>query len=170
LCVPNALLVEKGLPRTIEHACQATHALGETYLWVDALCMVQDDSQSKMHDIRQMYGIYAGALLAIVANCSIDAESGLTSVIPGSWRPCQDGVVFPEGTMISGAFNLNSTLELSPWNTRGWTLQEKILSRRCLVVGIDQVSWECSCDSWCEETVLEVAQPKNSRPLRGLIV
>ena len=168
LSTPNALTEDAGLASTVEDAIRVTRALGERYLWVDALCIIQDDFQNKLHHIRQMDRIYASAVLTIVANCGTDAASGLTGVRPGSRKPHQEVLIFPEGAMISGAVNLNSTLEYSPWNSRGWTLQEKLLSRRCLIFGIDEVSWECTCDSWREETVLEVADPGDSRPLRGL--
>src|SRR5436853_1860352 len=130
-------------------------SLGKNYLWIDALCIVQDDYENKMNQIGQMSRIYGGSMLTIVADCGTDANARLTGVWPASRSPNQEQMRIGDFTMLSGLVHLSSQLEYSPWNQRGWTLQEKILSRRCLRFGIDHVYRDCQCDSWCEATVLE---------------
>lgn len=120
-----------------------------------------------MYHIRQMDRTYAGALLTIVADCGLDARSGLVGAKSGSRLPHQEVLAISDFAMVSGVTNLKSHLKYSPWNIRGWTLQEKILSRRCLVFGIDQVRWERAGDSWCEQTILERSDTGKSTPLRG---
>lgn len=160
------LTQESGVARVVVDPMKITAAFGERFLWVDALCIVQDDFENRMNYIRQMERIYGGAVLTIAAACGVDANVQLPGVSAGSRNPHQEIISFGDYAMISAVFNLNSSHEYSPWNKRGWTLQEKILSRRCLRFDIDQVFWECQCDSWCEETVLETNSIfDGSRPL-----
>lgn len=73
-------------------------SLGERYLWVDVLCIIQDDEKSKALFISQMDIVYHHALLTIVAMSGQDANSGLPGLRPFT-RPQQlckevDGSVF----------------------------------------------------------------------------
>jgi len=166
----GALTQENGVAAVVMDAMEVTAAIGERYLWVDALCIVQDDYENKMNRIRQMERVYGGALLTIAAACGRDANTQLPGVRSGSREPHQEIITFGDYALISGVVNLKSSLEFSTWNKRGWTLQEKLLSRRCLRFDIDQLFWECQCDSWCEETALETHSIfDGSRPLRGLL-
>ncbi|KAK0619560.1 heterokaryon incompatibility protein-domain-containing protein [Immersiella caudata] len=55
------------LPQTIKDAILACNHLGQRYLWVDALCIIQDDPDDKITQIPQMADIYSGALLVLSA-------------------------------------------------------------------------------------------------------
>ena len=79
-------LKEQKLPRTIEDAINLVSLLDERYLWVDALCIVQDDIVSKMEQIAQMDRIYLCAALTIVSAGGTEANSGLSGFAPGSRR------------------------------------------------------------------------------------
>jgi len=54
--------------------------MGERYLWVDALCIIQDDSMDKEWQIARMGSIYSSAVFTIVAACGVDADAGLPGV------------------------------------------------------------------------------------------
>lgn len=56
------------LPRSIQDAIKVTIGLGYEYLWVDSLCIVQDDDKEKAQQIALMPKIYAKAVVAIVAS------------------------------------------------------------------------------------------------------
>ncbi|KAK1636350.1 heterokaryon incompatibility, partial [Colletotrichum phormii] len=66
LQAPGALDGQE-IPATIQEAMDLTRLLGERYLWVDRLYIVQDDEDAKHAQLRGMADIYAGALLTIVA-------------------------------------------------------------------------------------------------------
>jgi Heterokaryon incompatibility protein (HET) len=72
------------LPKTIRDAMRVTELIGERYLWVDALCIVQDDDFEKAMTISGMDKIYRNSLLTIVAADGRDAHSGLVGLEAGS--------------------------------------------------------------------------------------
>jgi len=71
----------KKLPATVKDAILLTEALAIPYLWVDRLCIVQDDKESLKHNISWMTSIYANAYFTIIATEGADDEFGLR----GTW-------------------------------------------------------------------------------------
>lgn len=64
------------LPQTIRDIVSACKQLGQDYLWVDALCIIQDNTADKMAQIPRMADIYSGALLVISAAGTADVLEG----------------------------------------------------------------------------------------------
>ncbi|KAF4632992.1 hypothetical protein G7Y89_g5142 [Cudoniella acicularis] len=71
------------IPRAIREAMEVVAGMGEKYLWVDALCIVQD-APDKLSHISCMDEIYSRAVLTIVALASNDASAGLPGICPDS--------------------------------------------------------------------------------------
>ena len=65
------------IPKTILDAMEITALLGERFLWVDALCIVQDDEATKHQQLQGMGGIYQGAILTIAATQGWSADDGI---------------------------------------------------------------------------------------------
>jgi hypothetical protein len=65
------------LPQTIKDAITATKRLGIRYLWVDALCIVQDDHDDWAAEAKRMSNVYKLSLCTIAATGSTHANSGL---------------------------------------------------------------------------------------------
>lgn len=61
------------LSDAIRDAIQCVADLGETYLWVDSLCIIQADEENKRRQISHMAEIYTSALLTLVS-VSSDVE------------------------------------------------------------------------------------------------
>jgi hypothetical protein len=155
---PGALTEER-LPPVIFDALVATKALGECYLWIDSLCIVQDDELDKAKYLSVMDAIYAHAVLTIVNAASGDTLSGLPGIRqPVSRRTQQpfelNGVWLTE-TLDPGHNSYAGYIERSKWSTRGWTFQEGLLSRRCLIFTADQIYWQCQKSTWCEGSFWE---------------
>ena len=166
--IPGSLSVDV-LPNIVEDALQVAKGLAEQYLWVDGLCIIQDDENDKEEFISQMDSIYALATVVIVAATCIDANSCLPGVRPGSRHQEQDlfrirnvtlmqsldpvkGVKVDLRTGRAAAY-LGETI----WDTRGWTLQERFLASRSLVFTAEQIFWECEEAFWCEDSFREIS-------------
>ena len=58
------------LPRTFTDAIIFTRKLGLKYLWIDSLCIVQDDQDDWHHEPGVMANIYENAVLTLGATAS----------------------------------------------------------------------------------------------------
>jgi hypothetical protein len=65
------------IPKTIADAMALTHRLGIQYLWVDCLCIRQDDAKHKHNMIAMMDTIYASSVLTIVALQGSNPNAGI---------------------------------------------------------------------------------------------
>ncbi|KAK1829442.1 heterokaryon incompatibility protein-domain-containing protein [Podospora conica] len=131
------------LPKTFRDAIHATHKLGLTFLWIDALCIVQD-TYELVHQISIMDSVYQNAVLTIAARGAPSAHHGLffrrdaRCTRPLQLRDTEDAT---PGVSIK----LASLKAQSPdyLRRRGWVLQETLLSRRILAYDTDQLRWLC---------------------------
>lgn len=141
------------IPKTIRDAIKLVREIGERFLWVDALCIFQDDRADMDAQIAEMGEIYRNSILTVCACCGDDADYGLPGIEPGTR-------VTRQAAEIVGDFVLGNALPDSEpdaatgeaggggtWDTRGWTLQEKVLSQRKLQVYDSCVRW------WCWHTI-----------------
>lgn len=150
-------LTESPAPATILDAIELVKGVGERYLWVDALCIIQDDQASKQVQLAQMGLIYSLAAFTIVAAAGDNVDAGLPGIRAGTRKLDQDilrvgGKVFL--TVIDGVDYYGGVKD-STWITRAWTMQEKILSKKLLIFTDEQVYWKCWNALWLEETALE---------------
>jgi len=67
------------LARTIRDAMEVTAGLGHRFLWVDSICIVQDDANTKKTLIENMDAVYSNAVLTIVAATASHAGAGFLS-------------------------------------------------------------------------------------------
>jgi hypothetical protein len=120
--------------------------MGFRYLWIDRYCIASDDNDAKHHQIANMDRIYRNAELTIIASSGKDASHGLPGI--GRARSKQ-----PRGAgMISTLADPERLIKASVWHTRGWTMQEALLSRRRLYFTDQQAYYECG-DLCRQETV-----------------
>ncbi|KAH7029839.1 heterokaryon incompatibility protein-domain-containing protein [Microdochium trichocladiopsis] len=202
------------LPRTIQETILLVARLGERYVWIDALCIVQDSTTSWELNAKAMHLAYGNAHFTICA-ADGDAEAGLRAVSPTlrvvspethrkrasagfspppvkvshamrqgqqqqqqqqrppspspdstrSSSPSRHGMTTEE---VRGTLRAADAAEQAPltakclpnvrllvsrppeaviedsiWNKRGWTFQERLLSRRCLIFAEGQVYFQC---------------------------
>jgi hypothetical protein len=64
------------LPKTIQEGVVITQNLGIRYLWVDSLCIVQDDADDCAGEAAKMKSVYANSLVTICAERVDDSEGG----------------------------------------------------------------------------------------------
>lgn len=77
------------LQNTIIDAMYACMKINHRYLWIDSLCIIQDDKDDLSEQIACMSDIYSGASLTIIAGWSDNADSGLPGVFQGPQRDPQ---------------------------------------------------------------------------------
>lgn len=101
------------LPATIQDAIQVTLGLGFHYLWVDSLCIVQDDPDELIHEIAKMASIYSQAVVTISAISAAAAGDGFLDRcnFPGALYISDIALETPDGTVhkVGISANDNST-------------------------------------------------------------
>jgi hypothetical protein len=128
------------LPQAIIDAMEVARGVGLKYLWVDALCIKQDDEIEKEIQIGQMDKIYAYAAVTIVAADGSNANSPLKGV---STKREIDQDVSEVRPKVNVLIPVTTGKSLAPWETRAWTLQEKLLSNRLIVFSGGYMIWHC---------------------------
>ncbi|KAF2096570.1 hypothetical protein NA57DRAFT_78175 [Rhizodiscina lignyota] len=145
-------------PKTMRDAIIITRGLGIRYLWIDALCIIQDSEEDFAKEAAEMGDIYSHATVTIAATDSKSCQDGIFE--ERNWRtgallhldlriPSGSGTISPhEGT--SSIKRILARRDM-PWSheshqildTRGWTMQEKLLSRRYLSCSTLELHWSC---------------------------
>ncbi|KAI0514911.1 HET-domain-containing protein [Xylaria bambusicola] len=145
------------VPQTIKDAMQATRGIGIRYLWVDALCIIQDENyKEKLPHIKQMNRIYETAELVIVAMSSSDAGSGLPGVRPWTRDVDQHIEQITPQLRLGLRTSYGNDSVGRVYQTRGWTYQETCFARRQLIFTGGQVVFECKyASNWSEDRVVE---------------
>lgn len=144
------------LPRVIRDACQVVSMLKETFIWIDALCIVQDDPALKLKLIKQMDKVYGQAYVTLVAATAVDRSEDYAIPGIGTARLHQQFVGEIEGIrLVSALPDYNTSLASCRWSSRGWTFQEGALSPRCLILTDHQMYFRCTQDARCEDVIAE---------------
>lgn len=136
------------LPKTIIDAIDVTQRLGYTYLWVDALCIVQDLGEDMKDELAVMGQIYRDSAVTIIAANASSSIEGFLKVAesPNFFvEPFDIPVLTKHGTIeyLSVGYRCYYEPFRDPINSRAWTLQERILSTRNLVYSYDGLKWSC---------------------------
>ncbi|KAN0103418.1 Heterokaryon incompatibility protein (HET) domain containing protein [Hyaloscypha variabilis] len=150
-CIEGAQLLWESLPRVISDAITATKELGLQFLWVDKICIDQNDPETKHEQISQMDDIYRSAEFTIVAAAGNDQSTGLPGV-GEKLRRTQPTARIGNLQIISSMAHPHHSIRSSIWWTRGWTYQEAVLSQRLLVFTENQVYFECNAMN-CFESI-----------------
>jgi Heterokaryon incompatibility protein (HET) len=109
------------IPTTIRDAVSLVNLIGEEYLWVDALCLVQDDDESMVDGIQSMHFIYHNALASIVAADGLDANDGLRRLTSTSSSETQSLQTIKPGFRLMAVGAMELHLKKSKWASRAWT-------------------------------------------------
>ncbi|KAK5636187.1 hypothetical protein RRF57_011899 [Xylaria bambusicola] len=157
----------ESVPKTFAHAFQVTRELGYRYIWIDALCIIQDDQGDLERELAIMGEIYRHATFTVFAEGARDVFAGLfRKRDPYLYQPCVININAAAGdSMISEQVTLG-TIVTGPnyLKTRGWVLQEEILSTRSLLFG-KQISWQCAVSEASETR--PAPQPRKSALSHG---
>ena len=114
------------IPATIRDAITLVHAIGERYLWVDSLCIIQNDLMMQQVEMMRMGSIYSRALFTIIAAAGGHANSGLPGVDRGSREQVQKILKLGDCELLTviDVRNTPSGINDTTWAERAWTFQE----------------------------------------------
>ncbi|KAF3003587.1 hypothetical protein E8E13_006800 [Curvularia kusanoi] len=155
LMQPGGLKVETWLPRTIRDAIHLTRLLGYRYLWVDALCIIQGNKDDWASNAIVMDAVYERAALTICAAGGQDSTFGIRGLTRGSRKFQQAIVRYSKEVQLMITRPAEHFVERSQWNTRAWTFQERICSRRGFIFVNDRVFYQCRQSVMCEDITME---------------
>ncbi len=143
------------LPKTFRDAVEIAKRLGERFLWIDSICILQDSLKDWQEQSAAMRDIYTHSLCNIAATAAVDSHGGcfvqrkisdvLPCIIP------EYSQEFPDKNCTILSMDLwTDDIEQAPLNQRGWVLQERLLAPRTVHFGVRQIFWECNEMSACE--------------------
>jgi hypothetical protein len=147
------------MPQNFQDAIFVTRVLGLQYLWIDSLCIVQDSTEDWAIEGSQMDKIYKHAFVTIAATSASTSEEGFLDYVFRDRmfsiliQTQEDHELVPprtEDSFITARYMetrsgswLDRDVDNTTWNARGWTLQERHLSRRIIHFSKSQIFWEC---------------------------
>jgi hypothetical protein len=161
----NGLPISR-LPKTFQDAIEATRQLQERFLWIDSLCIFQDSVVDWTQQSAKMGDIYLNCYCNLAATAAPDPnglffDRNITTILPikmsCNWT-------FPELSneeegdeespdeicQVYDYTLLERAVEDTCLNSRGWVLQERLLSPRVVHFGRNQIFWECWSLRACE--------------------
>ncbi|OHE92059.1 hypothetical protein CORC01_12640 [Colletotrichum orchidophilum] len=166
--------VEK-LPRTIQDAINLTRRVGHRYLWIDSLCIIQKGNPNDQGvQLNLMDDIYRGASFTIVSANGEDANARLSGIEGVERTKKQHTTEYSKDlTLLSLVPDFEDGVEKIYWNSRGWTYQERLLSRRLITFTDNTVYFQCgqmTCSedfNMLREDVTQSASQQNIALSRG---
>jgi hypothetical protein len=137
----------ESLNLTFQEAIVTCLKLGIHYIWIDALCIIQDAKEDWIYEAARMTGFYLNSYLNISADASRNGTEGLfrerdphplRSFVVPYWKA--------DSQRCASVFYTDrwfGSVSLSPLAERAWTVQEKFLAPRVLHFAAEEVHWEC---------------------------
>lgn len=122
LMEPGALISARAsIPNTILDAMTVVHKLQERYLWVDSLCLFQDDAGELEECVAIMDLFYEMSILTIVAADGEDSWAGLRGVEPTPRQLNRTVREIVPGLNMAIILDMDILLRRSTYSTRAWT-------------------------------------------------
>ncbi|KAK1246348.1 hypothetical protein MKX08_000150 [Trichoderma sp. CBMAI-0020] len=155
------------LPQTFRDAIAVSERLGFQYLWIDALCIIQDSVSDWQAEAALMCDVYSSSSIMLSADASCDTNVGLFRSANMSTRPWP-AVPIPRSDWDQAAVQARFSVihytygktkvmympfdqsHIYPLSTRAWCYQEGRLARRVLHFSVDELSYDCADGVECQ--------------------
>ncbi len=148
-------------PQTFQDAITLTRDLGLRFLWIDSLCIIQDDNNDWEVESGNMAAIYQNAYIVIGADRSDNCHGGI--LVPENRHQRKSLPIAthdnPDGSQATVNARMHDTHSNicdiygranTPLDTRGSTLQEQLLASRMVNFTDSELIWECNTQTRCE--------------------
>ncbi|KAH6677603.1 heterokaryon incompatibility protein-domain-containing protein [Halenospora varia] len=180
------------LPKTFQDAITIVRALHIRFIWIDSLCIIQDDELDWKSESARMAAIYSNSYINIAATGASDSRGGCLSPrnlkrvsstfeiaslpIEPAHSPSDElqatPVVFvrPSFESIHHRYSTRKTYDTDlpdakaiPLLSRAWVYQERYLAPRTLHFHPSEMVMECKSKLRCECTGLDDFIPRSRR-------
>ena len=164
-------ILAENLPRTLRDAIEFTRLLGFRYIWIDALCIIQDDVGDWRREAAKMCAIYENATLSLSIASSGSCDEGFLD-----GKPQVEQVSIGTDTMAVGLRRQPGRTKAKMFQLdgcaleqRAWTLQERLLAPAVLHFVADTMIWECCAGCAFEDQAEIVPILTKSLEPRGIV-
>lgn len=150
------ILIED-MPEAFQDAIHVARKLDIQYLWIDALCILQDNKEEWEVESSRMCGIFANSYTTISAAASSSASepflertsNAIRLHFRSSLHPGVSGDYFIRRNEIDPR-PAEADIQSSRWRSRGWVWQEELMSTRQLIFGTRILQFRCSEGAYLE--------------------
>ncbi|TVY92656.1 hypothetical protein LAWI1_G001452 [Lachnellula willkommii] len=144
------------LPPSFRDAVIITRELGIRYLWIDSLCIVQDNLDDWRKESAEMSRIYGMSFLTIIAAGASNSQGGCFVPRVTRFPPVEIHPVDSPGPFFAREYIeiFNRQIDhhsREPIDRRGWCFQESVLPKRTLSYGTKMMTWRCQMGSFSEQ-------------------
>jgi hypothetical protein len=167
------------LSQTMRDAMRIVTSLGYRYIWIDALCIIQNSPDDWFSEASHMSNVFSGALFTIAVSDAEDHSQGIfrkrtarclrpfailtntsrSQIIRDNNEDESEYYVFPKTNLVGAGVRRKGTLD-----TRGWILQEQLLSTRILYFDRGEIYWDCIQLSASESSPMATSLLEESDP------
>ena len=143
----QSVIAVSHLPPAFRDAIKVAALLDIEYIWIDGLCVKQDDRSDWEVESLMMGKIYENAFLNVSATLAVDGNEPLWRNQQRSPFGLSEMTLRIDGTqdvfyLLDGDIWIDE-ITSAPLNKRGWVFQERFLAKRVLHFSTRQLGWEC---------------------------
>lgn len=156
------------LSKTFREAIHVTRKLGFRYIWIDSLCIIQDNKSDWETEAATMCDVYRNAVFKIAAASAPGGNVGCFHARDGlaQWpflvklpyslaSKSENGTAASPKSLVFTSYGRTQPFMVEPpLYGRSWVLQEQLLSPRMLIFDGPQLRWECNTSHGSERTPL----------------
>jgi hypothetical protein len=144
------------LPRSYRDAVKVTRWLGINHLWIDSLCILQDDPDDWEEKSAKMAGIYSGSYLVIAATRASSSDEGFLQ----TRDPCREIRSYDHFSSSGSVELLLSDCQLFK---RGWCFQERMLASRVLHFAPQELIFHSRIGRKCECSIFDGSKGRRTQ-------
>lgn len=166
------------LPKNFKDAITVARAIGVQYIWIDSLCIIQDDGPDWEAESSKMASIYRNAHVVLIASNAADSQGGLWNAQWDDYDQADVVLEFPYQNFDGSASRIIARRDMShediipesyleyaapsALSKRAWTLQEELLALRCIFFTAKELLWKCESAQKCECMQEDIEYTKRS--------